>query len=64
MQKMKNRFITIIVMIICLIISYGGHYYFQRISKDLNDFERSECSGTDWVTIEHAFIDYTLPKQY
>ena len=27
-QKMKNRIVTAVVMILCLIFSYGGHYYF------------------------------------
>ena len=64
MQKMKNRVLTAIAMVICLIISYSGHYYFQRIAKDLDEFEKSECSGTDWVFIDKAYSDHVQPRQY
>lgn len=64
MQKMYNRVVTASVMVVCLLISYGGHYYFQRIAKDLKEFEKSECSGTDWVTIDRAFSDHSRPRQY
>lgn len=63
-QKMKNRVLTAVVMFFCLMISYTGHYYFQRIAKELKSFEKSECAGSDWVTIDHAYIDYLQPKQY
>jgi hypothetical protein len=64
MQKMKNRIVTALVMIICLIISYSGHYYFQRIAKDLEEFEKSECSGSEWVTVDRAFADFSRPRDY
>lgn len=63
-QKIEHRILTIVTMIICLAISYIGHYYFQRVAKDLQEFDVSECSDSDWVKIDSAYYDFVRPKQY
>ena len=52
------------VYFICLAISYIGHYYFQRVAKDLAEFDKSECTDSDWVSIDSAYWDFVRPRQY
>lgn len=61
---LQQHILGFVVVVLIMMVSFGGQYYLSNLEKDLVDIVRSDCSGESRYDIDQAFVDHYVAHKY
>jgi hypothetical protein len=62
-SRCAHRMITSMLVLMVLLVGFGGQVYLSNLEKDYNDIVRSDCKSESFYNIDQAWLDYKAPQK-